>query len=404
MSVFDIVGNILGLKSKSPDYTAAANAQGAANLDTALKTSLLNNPDMVTPFGSSTYSGPTDGSGRQTLTQTLSPAEQLKLDKANSIQSQGLDILNGNMGNVSKALTGDFTLPGAALTDYDPRYAPTERTQTNLSFAGAPGMPHADANVLQQVEDAMYGQGAQYLDPQYKQMQDQMESKLANQGIVPGTQAYNDAVSNFGLQKQKAYGDLTQSSVLSGQTAMQNLYDMALKGRQQGVSEATTQGQFQQAGVGQQAQIASNQAGVANSGRAQNLNELVQSKTMPLNQINALLEGGQINNPQFQPTAPTQIQPAPIMQGTIAQGQQDAANQSAKAGFWGQVIGAGAKLSDRRLKSNIQRIGERFGLPWYSFDILGDHREGVMADEAPAHALVSGPLGFKMVNYAALGA
>lgn len=65
------------------------------------------------------------------------------------------------------------------------------------------------------------------------------------------------------------------------------------------------------------------------------------------------------------------------------------------------------KVSDRRLKRDIERIGERGGLPWYRFSYVWDgpgvRHEGVMADEAPAHAVHWHPAGFAMVDYAALG-
>jgi hypothetical protein len=412
MGLFDWVGNLLGFNSKQPDYTAAANAQGAANKETALTQALLNNPNMITPFGNQTYSPYVEGE-RSTLTQTLSPAEQAKLDQANAIQGKTLDILGGNLGNINKALTGDFTLPGSAPTDYDPRYAPTDQVPTNLDFSGAPGMPTASPEVLQQVIDAMYGSGAQYLDPQYARSEDQLRSRLANQGIMSGSEvagaggnpAYNNEMDKFNEAKRKDYSDLRMSSILGGQDAMSNLYNLALSGRQQGVNEAKDIGAFKQAGIIDQANIASNQAGIAQSGRAQNLNELTAAKTMPLNQINSILSGGQINTPTFQPTAPTSITPAPIFDAAKTTGLASAADASRKANFWGQIAGAGAtayRNSDRRLKTNIRRIGTRYGLPWYEFDILGSHREGVMADEAPAHAVSVGPCGFLMVDYGRL--
>lgn len=48
----------------------------------------------------------------------------------------------------------------------------------------------------------------------------------------------------------------------------------------------------------------------------------------------------------------------------------------------------GGKMSDRRMKKNIRRIGTtKSGIPWYSFDyIWGEPSQGVMADEVPARA------------------
>lgn len=388
----------------APDMAAAATAQGQANLATAQQQSLLNNPNMVTPYGTSTYSGPTDGSGRPTVTQSLSPAEQAKLSASDQAQISSLGILNQDMPNISSALLGPFGLAGTPQMGYT-----AGQTPTNLSFAGAPPMPQANAGVLQQVEDAMYGQGAQYLDPQFAQKKSDLTSQLANQGIVPGTAAYDREMLNFNNQSQKAYQDLRDSSITGGQTAMQQLYNEALSGRQQGVNEATTQGTFAQAGVGQAAQIAANQMASANAARQQQYGEYTANRTMPLNMLNAMISNSQVNNPTFQPTTPTAITPAPVLQGAIAQGQVNSANAGANAGLWGNVLKAGGALgsaaitaSDRRLKTEIRRIGTRYNLPWYSFNILGEAREGVMADEAPAHAVVDGPCGFKMVDYGRL--
>ena len=61
-----------------------------------------------------------------------------------------------------------------------------------------------------------------------------------------------------------------------------------------------------------------------------------------------------------------------------------------------------AFLSDRRLKTNIKRIGERNGYPWYSFDYLwGESSEGVMSDEIPQE-FVTQVGGFDIVDYGAL--
>lgn len=63
-------------------------------------------------------------------------------------------------------------------------------------------------------------------------------------------------------------------------------------------------------------------------------------------------------------------------------------------------------FSDRRLKRDIRHIGEHNGIPWYAYryfwDAPGTVRYGVMADEAPPHAVSMHPSGYLMVNYGAL--
>jgi hypothetical protein len=63
-------------------------------------------------------------------------------------------------------------------------------------------------------------------------------------------------------------------------------------------------------------------------------------------------------------------------------------------------------LSDRRLKSNIVRVGTHpLGIGVYEYDIFGERQRGVMADELEAvlpEAVAIHPSGYKMVNYGML--
>lgn len=352
----------------APDYAGAATAQGAANKETAIAQSQLNNPNTYTPYGSSLWEGGTNGD-RPTLRQSLSPAEQAKLDASNRIQQGSLGILEQDLPNISQALSGAFGLGGGPQTGYDPRYAPDQRLQTDpnlrqagqvqggLDFGGAPGMPQADAGVRDQVSQSIYNQMAHFLDPQFQQKEQALEGTLANQGITRGSEAYNKEQQNLDLAKESAYGDLANRAVTGGGDAMNQLYNMAMQGRQQGVGEISTQGQFgnaaqqqaaneliaamsaRNAGVTGQSNIAAQQQGAANAGRSQAYNEYSTNRTMPINMLSAMLSTSQVNNPQFQATQPSMIQPPPLFGATQAQGQYDTGVYNAKAGLAGNILG-----------------------------------------------------------------
>lgn len=98
--------------------------------------------------------------------------------------------------------------------------------------------------------------------------------------------------------------------------------------------------------------------------------------------------------PDFSSSTQTSTQPGPnrLMQGLGA------------AASIGSLFTA---FSDRRLKREITPLGENInGTPLYEFAYLWDEpgtvRVGVMADEAPAHAVHTHPSGFAMVDYGAL--
>jgi hypothetical protein len=72
----------------------------------------------------------------------------------------------------------------------------------------------------------------------------------------------------------------------------------------------------------------------------------------------------------------------------------------------GNAGGLAALFSDRRLKSNIKRVGTHpLGIGIYEYDIFDRRERGVMAQEVEQvmpSAVIEHPSGFKMVNYAAL--
>lgn len=78
----------------------------------------------------------------------------------------------------------------------------------------------------------------------------------------------------------------------------------------------------------------------------------------------------------------------------------------AAGGIGALMSGASSLFSDRRLKSNIVRIGTHpLGIGVYEFDIFGERQTGVMADEVLKvlpEAVHVDPSGFYVVNYAML--
>lgn len=91
----------MGKKTPKPpapiDYTAAATAQGQANLASALQTSYLSNPNIVNPYGSSTttFGEARDASGnvipnatQATVRQELNPASAAALASQQEVEKQ----------------------------------------------------------------------------------------------------------------------------------------------------------------------------------------------------------------------------------------------------------------------------------------------------------------------------
>ncbi len=109
---------------------------------------------------------------------------------------------------------------------------------------------------------------------------------------------------------------------------------------------------------------------------------------------------------------------AQLLSSLLASFPQDAAlqrktTQKQSGGVGGQVLGAALQaapmlFSDRRLKTDIKRVGTHGKLPLYSFRYIYDDRPrtGVMADEVAIHnpeALGPEVNGFATVDYSKLG-
>jgi len=188
----------------APDYTGAANATAAGNLDAARAAANANRVNQNTPYGSLTYShdpSSTNPDQGWTATQTLAPAQQTLLNQQNA-SSIGLGNLAGQgLGYVADALNHPVT---------------------------AGSLPANMVNAGQTGQDALMAR----FQPMIDQQHNALDAQLANQGIGQGSQAYTNAMrtqnqSDNDLRSQAALngisvGENAQNQQLSLQTALQN--------------------------------------------------------------------------------------------------------------------------------------------------------------------------------------
>lgn len=321
----------------APDPKETSAASTGTNIATALANANLNNVSQIGPDGSKIrdqtgsykftdpYTGQSYDIPTFTETTTLSP-EQQALYNLNTQTQQQL----GQIGLTQSQKIGDLL-----NTPFDP----------------------ATANKA--VEDKITSLGAARLDPRFSREQDSLETKLANQGIQPGSAAWKAQMDQFGQTKNDAYNSLY------------------LNGQQQAF---------------QQAQATRNQ---------------------PINEITALLSGSQVSQPTFGATPQTTI-PTTDVAGLINQNYQqqfqnyqaESANRNALlGGLFGLGAGALYKFSDRRLKKDIKKIGKTDdGLPIYSYKYRGGGPTelGLMAQDVAKKkpdAVAVTPSGYLAVDY-----
>ena len=325
----------------TPDYVGAAKEQGAANVETARVQSKLNNPNTYTPYGTQLVSYEGD---QPTITQTLNPEAQKTLEEQQKVQYQLASLGGKGADLASNVLDKSFNFGGPNV-------------QTSLDLSNIAKMP---VNAGTTAQEAIMSR----LEPSLAKQRTSTETNLINQGLRPGTEAYDNAIQLLGQQENDA----------RTQAALQGI-NVDMGANAQGFSQAATGATF------------------ANTAQQQALAEAIQQRQMPLNEITALMSGSQIQNPQFGAYQGTNVQAAPLFAAAQAQGQADqntynqqmAASNANTAGLYslaGTAATAGIKYSDQRLKSNIVKVGDHaIGIGVYDYDIFGNRERGVMAQE-----------------------
>jgi hypothetical protein len=316
-----------------------------------------NRPNINTPWGRQTWTD--NGNDNWTQNIELSPEEQASLDSQQRVTMGRSEAAEGLLGQATAAFNKPFNWDAA------PKAGSTE------------GMDPQGAR--DRAENALWQRQISKLEPELTQKEDARRTRLANMGIAPegGSEAWNRADQSMSNSRNSAYQDAAWQSIIGGGAE-------ATREQAMGIAGAQEQDRQRQAYI---------------SGEAQR-------RGMSLNELNALLTGQQVNMPGNMQGAPNAT--------ASSMGRSDflgGAGQDKKAGTdWGSAVGGAASLaamlSDRRLKSNIRRIGTHpRGVGIYAYDIFGSRQIGVMAQELLTVApelVVQHPSGYLMVNYGGL--
>lgn len=233
-----------------PDPAQTAAAQAQANKDTAITQYGLNATNQVTPQGSLTYNQIgtwEDGTPRFEAVQSYSPEQQKLYDLGTQTQTNLGQLGVDQSAKVANILNTPFDLNSAISTQ-----------QSDIAKS--------------------------LLDPVWQQRESALQSQLANKGIQQGSEAYTNALRDFGMQRDNAYN----SALLSG--------------RSQAEQEALTQ------------------------------------RNQPLNEISALLGGSQVSQPNYTTT------PSPGVAPTDVIGAYNNAYQGELAGYNAQTSNRNAMM------------------------------------------------------------
>ncbi len=204
----------------APDPLKTAQAQTGMNIDTAIAQQLVNMTGQNTPDGSLSY----DQSGYTSFTDSNGKTYQIPKYTANQTLSAGqqelYDIGMGTQKNLAQ-MGQDQSAKIASLLS-QPLDINNEDTEARL-----------------------YELGSKRLDPQFARDEEALRTRLVNQGVRVGSDAYNAEMGQFDQRRNDARNQLL------------------LSGRGQAVQEQLTE------------------------------------RNAPINEISALMSGSQVSQPNF---------------------------------------------------------------------------------------------------------
>lgn len=217
----------------SIDYNSLAQSQGAANQQAANLSSILSNYNTSSPFGTSNFSQ--GSNGQWNLSQILSPQGQSLFNS-----QQGLAGNLANTGNSLASLFGGEAGAGSGLLGSLGGLASGLPTGA-LNFNGLTPLPTSATdfgNAVTSARDAAYNQQEAYLRPQQAEQSSDFAQQMADQGINPGTAAYDRAYGDLSRGQTFANQQAQDAAVAAGNQEQQALFGENLSSRQQGANEA----------------------------------------------------------------------------------------------------------------------------------------------------------------------
>ena len=322
-----------------------------------------------------------------------------------SVQGINLDLAARQQGLGEQQTLGSFANQ-AANQIFQNRLA--QQQAQNQAQQQAFGQRVQSGEFGNAAQMAYFGAGLQNQDAANRAIAQNFNQALQSQAMANAALGQNQGAA---LQQQQA-ANAAQQLGFGQQMDLNAARNAAIAANQQ--TGLTQQQAFNQAQLQAYNQALQN-AQFFNTAQGQSLAQQLQLRNQPLNEIAALMSGSQVQMPQFQGYTGANVAAAPVFGAAQAQGnyaqnlynQQMAAYNNKMSGLY-DLAGTGAKLmvSDRRLKSNIERVGTHpLGIGIYEYEIAGRRERGVMADEVQSvkpEAVHTHESGYKMVNYGML--
>ena len=170
-----------------PDPTATIAAQTQSNLETAKAGNEMNRVNQYGPTGSITYDNPTGNVWNQTTTES---ANQRQLREGQEGLGIGLNNLAGSQISKVSDILG---------TNFNPRRF------NSSEVTGGAFDPNKAAGA--DIEDSVYKLATDRLGKQFDRSEESLRTRLANQGVNAGTDAFGAEMESFNEGRGNAYSE-----------------------------------------------------------------------------------------------------------------------------------------------------------------------------------------------------
>ena len=210
-------------------FVQAAQATTQGNIQGAQAATAANRVNQYTPFGSLEYGQTgTDQYGNPiySATQTFAPEMQGALSGLQQNITRAAQTYVDPSQYTAQGFTGNLPTMQTA--------GQTEQLQRSLADQGMAGWDKATGLIMER------------LAPQLERQQKSLDTQLAQQGIMRGSEAYNQAQQDLAMKQN----DLANQAALSGLQAQSQFFNQGLQAGEFGNQAITQQQQNQLANLG----------------------------------------------------------------------------------------------------------------------------------------------------------
>lgn len=315
------------------------------------------------------------GGDQWTQNVTLSPEVQALFDQGMRLERGMFGAQDAALGRVNQTLGRGFDMSGVPQGGTALNLNSLPAMGSALNMNSLPGMGQVFSPSGQQLpiyDPTQQTNNAtellmQRINPELDRQSEALRAQLANQGITQGSQAYANAMNQFGQQRNDAATQAALQGIGLGMQQQGLQFNQGLQNRQltaaeqaQRYGQQTTNQQLaaalQAQQFGQQQGLRMGEAGLQNqqfsqSEQARNraIQEQAYLRNLPLNELNALRTGTQVGMPQFPGYAQQATTGGPDMLGAAqntynAQLGASNAQNAAGAGMLGGLFSLGGTI------------------------------------------------------------